>query len=520
MKTKPDAQTGKMTRNARACDACRTRKVKCDGAQPCSQCLHFDVPCIISPPGKRKNPIRGRLVAQVRGEASEFMQWEERRSSTSATPADRQYPVTSIAGIVNHGSDMPDTQFLLDLLPDFERVVYPPNPIFSCGEIREVIANMHDSHEDTALVWAYASVTTFLTQTSEIIHKGVSNQVEDMLRCSLEAHRRVDLGIGLDGRMTQEAPVSIKRIVTCMFLETSCMAFKSLERSFAFLREAITMIQVLKARQPPLEGYEKARFERIYWEAYIHERFLTISAGYPSILSPLSTGFPDTDPSVPSYIVLGFNRLIYLFNIVDSPFLIYWQELQEGRGINSDITAQWIESKQAELDEDEAGAAEADRELRESGCGGLTGFQLADLFVTRLWLRTIVWQLALSKGLLSSTPAENTHEGLSLQFPARLSNQLRNLVSRLDSVASVDTQGSGIIQKLFEITSTIADVLALPLGYGQPKREMKAQVEDFIFLVKWLFQFERIRGQQKNYLGEKVSVLQELYPVVGSHEIP
>ncbi|CAM1502601.1 Fc.00g073770.m01.CDS01 [Cosmosporella sp. VM-42] len=190
--------------------------------------------------------------------------------------------------------------------------------------------------------------------------------------------------------------------------------------------------------------------------------------------------FPAHDPSIPRCVEVGFNRLISLFRILDKPFLVYWNEQEDPRALE-DITIEWIESKQAQLDKDEASAIEDDRKLQTTGHGALTEFQHADLFITRLWLRTLVWQLALSRGFLRSAPLQNTHEGLSLQFPAQsLSTQLRGLVGRLESVASISTQGSGIMQKLFEITSTIADVLALPLGHSQTEEDVKPQVEDFV----------------------------------------
>lgn len=317
--------------------------------------------------------------------------------------------------------------------------------------------------------------------------------------------------------MLEEHPITIKRIVTCIFLEISMMAFKRFERSFVILREAITMIQISKVRGWPAAAHETARLQRLYWEAYIHERFLTVASGYPSILPPLDTGLPIHDPSLPPAIEQGFNRLICLFQVLDTPFVTYWQE-QQGP-TRSEMPVAWVESKQAQLDKDEADAAEVDQQLRANGHDTLSEFQHVDLFVTRLWLRTVLWQLALSNGLLSSVPRQDAHEGLSLEFPAqRLAVQLQNLVSRLGSVASISTQGTGIVQKLFEITSTVGEVLALPVGNSRPVGEMEARVADFVVLVAWLSQFERIREEQRRYLEEKLDVLKAMYPGVQAAE--
>jgi hypothetical protein len=310
--------------------------------------------------------------------------------------------------------------------------------------------------------------------------------------------------------------------MTCIFLEVSMMAFKRFDRSFALLREAIALLQTLKIRQstsrdahPEIRGI--ARCQRLYWEAYIHERFLTIAAGYPSILPSLRSGVPLPDLSIPPHIDLGFNRLIHLFLVMDEPFLEHWSAQQDSREAAPTINSQWIETKQVQLDQDEVSAANAEAELTARGQNGLTELQHTDLFVTRLWMRTLVWQLALSHGLLSSEPRTNTHEGLSLGFPAqRLSTQLRSLVARLTSVASISAQGTGILQKLFEITSTIADVMALHAAHGQIQEDTRTRMEDFVVVVQFLIGFDRIREEQRGYLREKLDTLRQLYSNTGT----
>ncbi|KAL6851259.1 hypothetical protein ACO1O0_008387 [Amphichorda felina] len=528
----------------KACDGCRVRKVKCSGALPCSQCAHLDLPCHFSPPsGKRKPGVRNRLVEQLREQnAHQPHQPHQPYGSyppltptvTSAVPA-----VTSVAGIIN--PDLPATSpstssttttesyspdFFIRLLPDFEAIVYPVSPIITPDELRDAISTMHATHEDAALVYGFAAVTINLSQTSSwtIINGDVSAQVTDLMQRSLAAHRMADLGPG-PGPMLGELSITVKRIMTCIFLEISMMAFRLFQRSFVILREAISLLQSLKIFQYPdtddlaaaaLDRREIARRQRLYWECFIHERFVNIMSGCPSVLPPLSTGPPIPDPSIPPYVDLGFRRLLLLFAIMDDSFLSHWNAQQDpGLHVPEPMTAQWIEHKQAELDRHEADTAAEEDHLRSAQGTGLTELQHADLFVTRLWLRTLVWQLALSNRLLCSALPETAHQGLSLHFPAnRLSAQLRSLVSRLESVASIGTHGSGILQKLFEVTTTVADVLALPPGQTATQEDVKARMEDFLFLVGFLFRFERISKEEREYMRQKLEVLQHLYTVV------
>ncbi|PNY24099.1 Fungal transcription factor [Tolypocladium capitatum] len=506
----------------RACDACRVRKVRCSGDQPCAQCAHLNLACAFAPaPAKRKPGVRGRLVAQLRNKAAT-------NDGAAQAPA-----VTSIAGIVGAAGPRPEPapaigggggysqDFFMRLVPEYEQLVYPVNPVVTPDEVRAAIGNMHADYEDAALVHAFGAVTVNLTQASRTLHGDIAAHMTSLVQYSLWAHRKAELGRESDaGGLQCELPITVKRIMTCIFNEVSLMAFKRFDRSFAVLREAIAMIQMLNIHQysegdTTLGPKEVSRRQRMYWEAYIHERFLCIMSGFPCTMIRLRTGLPITDSSVPPPVVVGFNRLVQLFQIMDGPLLANWTTQQEPWQIVPAMTAHWIESKQAQLDQDEAGAAEAAREMTASGRGALSELQHVDLFVTRLWLRTLVWQLALSHGILRSALPQNTHEGLSLHFPAqRLSAQLRSLVGRLGSVGSVGIHGSGILQKLFEITSTVADVLALPRGTGQTQEEARGRVEDFLFLVRFLFGFERTHKHQRDYLREKLDALRQMYPVV------
>lgn len=532
-----DTQTPGRVR--RACDGCRVRKVKCDGAQPCAQCQHHGVHCVSTlEPEKRKNPVRGRLVARARGEAAAA-------AATAAGPGSLDQLLSSSPGAVNPASITPSASisdspgiaapnftptppqtadFLRSLLPAFEVLVYPFSPAVSPADMAATIDAMDENLEDAALAYAFGAATTFLTATSPTMHGDIASRVSDLLRCSLEAHKRVDLRLDDRGRLDEDWPVSVKRIMTCIYLEISMMPFKLFDRSFHFIREAITMIQTVQARRAGdahaavMRGADLRAFQRLYWEAYIHERFLTIASGFPSVLPPLPSGVPIPDPTAPPHVEAGFNRLIHLFLILDDTFLSHWDGRASGSNNGSNITVDWIEAKQVQLDQDEINAAEAEHELRRLGNGGLSELQHADLFITRLWMRTLLWQLALANGLLRSDPSRTTHEGLSLRFPAlRLSTQLRSLVSRLDSIASISTQGSGILQKLFEITSTIADVLAVSSVH---QGDLDTHIEDFLFVARFLMHFERVRDRQKAYLLEKIDVLRTSHPTVLFPDLP
>lgn len=526
-----------VSRINKACDGCRVRKVKCNGAKPCSQCAHLDLPCHFSAPTtKRKPGVRNRLVDQLREKGSTEGR-NDGNHQRRLEPASSTSPSTSINSLMNPPIASPtptsppmssqeayDPAFFHSLIPSYSSLVYPVSPIITPEEIRSAITTMHSSLEDAALVYGFAAVTINLTQTSWTLNGDVATQMTDLMQRSLASHRMADLGpqgVLRPGHVLGELPVSVKRIMTCIFLEISMMAFRLFQRSFAILREAISLTQTLRVFEYDVDSscklsrHEIARRQRLYWECFIHERFVNIMSGCPSLLPPLGKGLPLRDSSIPPYVDHGFRLLISLFRVMDESFLAHWNSLQDKhREVAEPMTAEWIESKQAQLDAHEAESAKEEETLRNVSGAGLTELQHADLFVTRLWLRTLVWQLALSQGLLRSAPAQTTHQGLSLHFPAdRLSSKLRSLVSKLESVASIGTHGSGILQKLFEITTTVADVLALPPGQTATE-DWKARMEDFVFLVEFLFRFERISPEERRCMRDKVDGLKRLYPLV------
>jgi hypothetical protein len=86
-----------------------------------------------------------------------------------------------------------------------------------------------------------------------------------------------------------------------------------------------------------------------------------------------------------------------------------------------------------------------------------TEIQQADLLVSRQWLKTMVWQLCVTKGLLSSFTA---NESMSFQYPVTIARDVV-LVSRLLPAKAFEAHGVGILEKVFDIACSLADVLQL-----------------------------------------------------------
>ncbi|KAL8369481.1 hypothetical protein RB595_000005 [Gaeumannomyces hyphopodioides] len=353
-------------------------------------------------------------------------------------------------------------------------------------------------------------------------------------------------------------------IMTAVFLEICLMALDRYNEAFLCLREAAALVQLLhvdqllqlqqegeedpcrtespvcpvspSSRVPPSET---ARRVRMYWEVFIHERFLTIVAYLPPSLPPLPLGATlralREDQSVPAHINAGFSSLIEMFTIIDADFMRNWLGPDK-----SGITPEWIEAKRSQLDtlqflpsDAETPASSPANPTATAAVGDhprglvvLTTLQKADLVITRQWMLTLLWQMAISNCLLRSTcsaEAQTATAGrapgaeasdMSLQLPVRLSQQLRRVVIQLGR-RSIELNGTGIVQKLFEITNTFGDVIIhVPPSGGAP--EARQRRADFIFLLDFLRDFSALNKTQEQILADK-SVL--VLSAAGPHGI-
>ncbi|ORX46229.1 hypothetical protein BCR36DRAFT_332244 [Piromyces finnis] len=51
----------KRKRSSKACDACHKKKIKCNGNNPCSNCIDAKIPCVFSPRTKKRGPRAGYI---------------------------------------------------------------------------------------------------------------------------------------------------------------------------------------------------------------------------------------------------------------------------------------------------------------------------------------------------------------------------------------------------------------------------------------------------------------------------
>ncbi|KAL2826106.1 hypothetical protein BDW59DRAFT_145495 [Aspergillus cavernicola] len=448
-----------------ACDPCRRRKVRCNGQQRCQQCEHLDLRCTYTDNQQarsRKNAVRrGTLISEYKIPST------KKDLAAPASPPDLSLPLS--------------TAYLHNLIPKYMAYVYPFNPIMTGDEIQDSIRKIDSDRDHAAFVFAFTGVTIDLTQ-SNIAASHVSEQVAELARRAIELRTPL-----LPGTRP-----SILRAITSVYIQMCYMSLGQHDLGFFYLREAISMVHLLriedKALMASLDLAERSRRRRLYWLCFIHERFMSIFHFSPATLSP-HTAFPEDDPALGPWISHGWMQVIKTFLLLEPTFLSLWI------GDRTQVTAVWVEQKHRELDD----------ELWELEVSMLTDSQQADLVVTRQWMRTLLWQMAMSNCLLSSNAS---CPSLSLETPLRLSNQLRRFLTKI-SQNTIQIHGSSILNKLLEILNTIADVVIH--GQQVSLEETTSRIDDIVFMKDVIFSFRNLQKVSKNILIEKMHLIRERF---------
>lgn len=274
---------------------------------------------------------------------------------------------------------------------------------------------------------------------------------------------------------------TLQDVQTSFFIFAGLFNLDRHNSAWFYLRESITLLEALRLNEEQtyagMSEREALFSRRTFWLLFITERAYALQRHRPLTLN-CTIKLPAIDPDDPdAKIICGFLDLVSLFQNFDSNFVSTWNSSSQSPPIpftstdnnTSSISSAQIATLQSTL-------AHAIPEV-----SNRTEIQQADLFVTRLWLSTMTWQLCVARGLLSSSPVA---ESLSFNYPLIIARDFATTSALLGREA-FDAHGPGILEKIFDIGCSLADVLSLrPAGPS-----------------------ERMEVGPKEYLGEMLRVL-------------
>ena len=133
---------------------------------------------------------------------------------------------------------------------------------------------------------------------------------------------------------------------------------------------------------------------------------------------------PDEDPAN-TVAIQGFIHLVKLYHPFDDTFVGLWNRTRSG------CSTAWLAMLQQQL---------VDALPTYLNC---TENQAADLKTSQQWLRTMVWQLSIANGNLSSASADMS---MTFQYPIEISRDLLAATGNL-SIHSMEVHGIGLVSE-------------------------------------------------------------------------
>lgn len=271
------------------------------------------------------------------------------------------------------------------------------------------------------------------------------------------------------------------------------------------LREAMTMMQMVRLHEEDTyaampDEMEKLYSRRTFWLLFLTERAYALQRHRPLTLQrtiDLPT-IAEDDPEAP--IISGFFDLISLFQSIDDNFVALWN-------VSTRTTAPpFTSAEAANVSQRQLSALQEMLAASIPDVKKRTEVQQADLLISRQWLKTMVWQLCVTKGLLSSSTDDET---MSFHYPVQIAKDLVTVSTNLKR-ESFEPHGQGILEKVFDIGCSLADVLQL---HGSSPAFTVPNIEfgPRDYLKEMLRLMQNVFGGNSKYLSMLASKAEECF---------
>ncbi|KAK7967485.1 NADP-dependent oxidoreductase domain-containing protein [Apiospora aurea] len=407
-------------------DACKIRKIKCSDTSPCNACTASGIACTFrklqatrGPRSLRAKTIKRISETQINNDGSQEDDISVRDRPSEPVPQPVPAPGCAEAEPrAGHGSDISS---LLQALDVYRLRLYPIWPIIDFEEIRDGLVCRNSSHVLLATAIRLATVAQL---------QGEAISPNDVPPSSLEHCDSLDLN-GL----------RVSFFLHIYHENQSPGGGKSL----IYLRQALTLAQILRLdREASYAGLQESEQEmrrRILWLLFVTERGVAMLHKLPVLLKP-NIGFPVPGSHDRTDVLPAFLKLINLFWVFDQSGV--FEILQNSDSDLSNMTAtarDCLDLLQTRL-QDSAGDYEPSNDI-----------QKADIFVTRQWMRAVLWRAA-------------TKLGATLTInPVLVGREFLDFVSKLPQ-AALEAHGPTIEAKTYDIATAVIDTAVNQVSKG------------------------------------------------------
>lgn len=447
----------KVPKVRQACDCCHGRKIRCGGTQPCLNCVATSLNCTYlaipkkkGPKGKRNGkealrkpisqPFNVPIPQVVASQSSPAPAIDPAISEQPPLPDSDIFDDPSFGFTEFQPSVLVTNEIMMACLSAFFIHKYPITPILDREELFLLLPNIQHYPEQYALI---AACLSMIVLSPEIITPPVTHP--DLLKTLPSS----DFLISETIRARQycdhiEAP-TLATVHTSFFLFSAFFCQGKDNSAWFYIREAMTTLQLLRlheeATYDTLTPSYGSDARRTFWLLFITERAYALQRHRPLTLQrTIDLPFIPSNHAEAT-ILSGFLDLLSLFSNFDDDFLSLWNLST----INFSTSGDSLVKLQAILKSALPNVSQR------------TEIQQADLLVSQQWLKTMVWQLCVSKGLLSS---QSSDESMSFQYPITIARDVVH-VSRSLSSTAFEANGVGILEKVFDIGCSLADVMLL-----------------------------------------------------------
>jgi hypothetical protein len=243
----------------KACDACRRRKVKCNGQQPCSGCMSATLTCAYDSPRKQggNRGARATVLNELRG--------AQIQHAATASPASTSGESATVSPATPY---QPETTFMQACIDTYVRRIQVVVPIMSLHGLETEVLLAKSSVASRQLVLAFcAYVANFGNALSETRMEQAPYFNGDMGRQSLHDALRV-----LDPTLVTK-PIPHSMLIS-FFLYGAYTGLGDYQQGWFYLRQATTLFMMLQRHG--VDWYDERAHSCMFWILLVSERYVFI----------------------------------------------------------------------------------------------------------------------------------------------------------------------------------------------------------------------------------------------------
>jgi SP family general alpha glucoside:H+ symporter-like MFS transporter len=390
-------KTRKVT--SKACDACRRRKTKCNGSQPCAGCLSANLACTFNAPRGQGGNRGPRAI--VLNELRTIAQNDVDDAQNASLP-----PTVTVAAT--------PIEFTQSVFEEFIRIyedcIYRLVSLLPIHVLRGESTRMQVSPIASQLIFSFCAYIANFGDITEDANWGPAWSLVDPKTYYLD-HALLSLD---RARVTQLDPRSV---YISFFLYGAYAGQGNYRQAWFYLREATTLFMMLKDEDE--DWFDTKTRTQLFWILVVSERAHGVRRNRPTTLLVTPSSYPlDACES------LGLRYLTSLFRPLSDVFFTVWNG-----GSTEVCSKEWL----LQLERDVRTALPMILEISNE--------ETANVRISQFWLQIKLWELFPRFGYLST---ESTDDCLTFRYPILVARDLTILSMKLP-IQSLQIHGVGMV---------------------------------------------------------------------------